>query len=195
MYLCTFFHSPFTVHACDSPLIVPSRCGQFQTGPFIFQGKGNDLWPWSLITPLPQCARSSEKWWQTVLQNCPRCAETRWLKLESDTSQTGYFNYSPRSGQEKIKHPVTVCGSVCNGDAKGSLDGDPHDRERTERARGHRGLGSTRIIVKSVIPEEEIWPISLLTLNSGWSIWDLRHKIEGWADDHLTVKHSEEINR
>lgn len=55
-----------------------------------------------------------------------------------------------------MKHPVTVCGSVCNGDAKGSLDGDPQDRKRIERARGHRGLGSTRITVKSVIPEEEI---------------------------------------
>lgn len=165
MYLCTFFHTQYTPASPQHTLIVPSHCRQFQTGPFIFQGKGNGLWPWSLITPLPQCARSSEKWWQTVLQNYPCRAETRCLKLESDTSPTGCFNYSPRSGWEKMKHPVTVCGSVCNRDAKGSLDGDPQDRERAERGRGHRGLWFTRIIEKSVIPEEEIGRISLLTLN------------------------------
>lgn len=125
----------YTVHACDSPqhtLIVPSHSRQFQTGSFIFQGKGNGLWPWSLITPLPQCARSSEKWWQTLIQNCPRRTETRWLKLESDTGPTGCFNYSPRSGQEKMKRPVTACGSVCNGDAegKGNLGRDTQDRGR-----------------------------------------------------------------
>lgn len=112
-------------------LIVPSHSSQFQTGPFIFQGKENGCWLWYLITPLPQCARSWEKWWQTVLQNCLRCTETIWLKLDSITGPTGCFNYSHRSGQEKIKCPVTVCGSVCSRDKMGSLERDLQDKEMT----------------------------------------------------------------
>lgn len=37
------------------------KAATFKQGHSSSHGKGNGLWPWSLITPLPQCTRSSGK--------------------------------------------------------------------------------------------------------------------------------------